>query len=323
MVELFDNYLSQIQKKLRQQSVAEGFIDEFLENMGDQLYSMLDELMNQEPELDRSEAIVSVLSSCEPVDVVVGQVTDQYHSKGGVPRLDSDDFQEHLKFLAPVESRLVSLSRRINYGLDSMNHKYQKWHNWYSIQSSPSLTAFVYLAVWFGSLGILLLISSMTPPLNLVTVYPDNLTFLHFGDVSNVFVSYPLATSIEVSSVRILLQSVLVMLFTVYLIGRIGWKYPVKYSIVVMGIFSLFLTLILVIMNQSVRLSPVLYQVSFGDEWTFFTSDWYYGEAITYPAYTTYFIVSVYMRLLPYVLFPSLGFVLLSNTIKSLKDRVV
>ena len=137
MVELFDNYLSRIQKELRQQSVAEGFIDEFLENMGDQLYSMLDELMNQEPELDRSEAIVSVLSSCEPVDVVVGQVTDQYHSKGGVPRLDSDDFQEHLKFLAPVESRLVSLSRRINYGLDSMNHKYQKLDNWYSIQSSP------------------------------------------------------------------------------------------------------------------------------------------------------------------------------------------
>jgi PadR family transcriptional regulator, regulatory protein PadR len=131
MVEVFDKYLSQIRKKPKMQSVKKEFIDEFLENLSDQLYSMLDELMTQEPELDESDAIVSVLSSCESVDVVVTQVVTQYHSNEGVPDIGSTDALERLSFLTPIESKLVVFSRRINSRIDLINRNYQNWSAWY------------------------------------------------------------------------------------------------------------------------------------------------------------------------------------------------
>ena len=320
MVELFEKYLSQIGKKLKRQSVAKDFIDEFLENMSDQLYSMLEELMIQEPELDRSDAIISVISSCDSVDDVVSQVVEQYRSKEGVPRIDSIDSLERLKFLTPVESRLVSLSRRINTGLNSLNQMYLKWSSWYSQHERASLTAITYLAAYAGLICLLILVNILVP-LNYVTVFPENISFFHIGDAIDVSGRFPTATSYQVTPVLPIVLSLFSTLVTFYIIGRIAWRYPIKNAAATIVVFSLSISLASVILSQLNRLGPIISQVAYDATWTAFTGDWYSVTPITVPDYVTFFNASVYLGSIPYVLLPSLGIGLLSNALKKLVNK--
>ncbi|MGY5853694.1 MAG: hypothetical protein RTU92_09030, partial [Candidatus Thorarchaeota archaeon] len=318
MVELFNKYLSQIRKKLKRQSVPKEFIDEFLVNMGDQLYSMLEELESREPELDRSDATVSVLSSCEPVDIVVTRVVEQYHSKAAVPKIDSDESLEHMKFLIPLESRLVSFTKSINNRISQIH---QGWKKRTSHQESVVVTSFLYAILWFGCIGLISLIGFFISPINIVTTFPDNLSYLVVGEITDGFWNNPSVTGIEVTPILPVIQSILIVILTIYLVGNIGWKYPTKYSLVVTGIFSLILSLIMVFLAQSSRLLPIVNSVSYGSAWTSFTPDWYFGTGITILDYAVYFVVLVYMSLIPNIIFPFLGIVLLSGILKSIKTR--
>lgn len=318
MVEIFDKYLNQISKKLKK-SVSSEFREEFLDNLEDQLYSMLSEVKLQEPEISDLDAEVSVLSNCESVDLVVSRVIMQFRSKDIVPDIDSEDFAEELKFLKPIESGLLFTARKLDNGIKNVSKLFKKLKAWYIRNENPILTAFCYLLILVSTIAILSLVFVLLPPLYQITTYPNNKTTYHFFDVPDSIWNNPEITSLSVTPVSQFVLTILLWIAAAMIILHISWNKKTDYALKT-GIFiSLILIMIDTIVLREGRLIPIKSR-DISQPWLTLTQDWYRAFIPTFSEYISHFVnvtfLNTYILIFSFIFFLILIGSLLKKMIK-------
>ncbi|MFX0090876.1 MAG: hypothetical protein ACFFBD_03855 [Candidatus Hodarchaeota archaeon] len=94
---VIDGYLRNLRNKMKQKGLPSDFVEEFFDNYTDQLYSMIDSLI-EEKALSREEAEKEVLNQCDSEDRIIIQVLQQFDS---IKKLDLDQlsFKQTLRIL--------------------------------------------------------------------------------------------------------------------------------------------------------------------------------------------------------------------------------
>lgn len=296
MAEIFDKYLNQISKKL-EKSVSSEFREEFLDNLEDQLYSMLSEVKLQEPEISDLDAEVSVLSNCESVDLVVSRVIKQFRSEDIVPDIESEDFAEELKFLKPIESGLLFTARKLDNGMKNVSKLFKKLKAWYIRNENPILTAFCYLLILVSTIAILSLVFVLLPPLFQITTYP----------------------SLSVTPVSQFVLTILIWIAAAMIIMYISWNKQTDYALKT-GIFiSLILIMIDTIVLREGRLIPIKSR-DISQPFQTLTLDWYRAYIPTFSEYISHFVnvtfLNTYILIFSFIFFLILIGSLLKKMIK-------
>ncbi len=326
MAELIQKYLSQIQKKLRSKKVPQAFVDEFIDNLEEQLLSMLEEIRLQEPGLAFDDAQVTVLSNCEAVDTVVDRVLQQYHSVDLIPSLETKELPSELQFLYPLESFFLKLAKRLDSSLSTLTKSIHRFQAWYKRNENPTLTAPFYLGLLFFSLSFLAILFFLMPSFYQVTVFPSNKTYYFFGgshynvNIPSYITQDPSISGLAVTSVSQYLQAILstVVFFSIFF--HLGWTRPFRFSSVTGFLTSLLITLFITLLSSDGRLSEITsYTTDKG--WVAYTPDWFYTYIPSSNEYIVFFlkytIIQVFL-----LFFSSIFFlILLGSFFKNLKTK--
>ena len=311
MAQLIQKYISQIRKKLCKRNIPLPFIEEFIDNLEEQLLSMLEELLLQEPSLSSDDAQISVLSSCEPVNTVVERVVHEYQSKDIIPSLESKELPSELRFLDPLESFLQSASRQLDRFLSRIVFFTQLFKTWYLQNGNPVLTSFLYFALIVGSISLMQILFLILPTFYQVTVFPSNDTYYLLGGQDYSIPSYitqdVTITGLSVTPISIYVQAILIIIVFILSIMYLGWSRPIRQSVLTGFLVTLIITISTAFLSLNYRLDDIT-QNSIEHGWTSFTPDWYYTYIPSLAEYTNFFFQSVVIH----------GFLLISTTIFSL-----
>ncbi|MFX1513551.1 MAG: hypothetical protein ACFFCQ_13280 [Promethearchaeota archaeon] len=123
-------YLKTITKQLQKQAVASELIEEFMDNLNDQLLSMLEEIEASDPSLSKEKAEQQVMLQCEPEEIVVQNYLEQ---------LDSEDV---------LKTKIISKTPDIVIPTftDRIYHKV-KWYQEHIMATIPGL-AITVMFLW-------------------------------------------------------------------------------------------------------------------------------------------------------------------------------
>ena len=112
MTKSIKNYLNEIEDKLKESLVPSDYIEEFIDNLADQLTTMVDEAREKEPTLNLEDVEASVLTQCEPVKKVIERVITELKTEESWTTADR---VSGAKFLRPVETLINKLDRGLIY----------------------------------------------------------------------------------------------------------------------------------------------------------------------------------------------------------------
>lgn len=320
MVRFFDIYLSQIRKKLQQKAISAEETEEFIDNLEDQLYSMLEEIQGKEFDLTQSEAEVAVLTQCEPVEIVVHRVVEQLNSDLSYTDLKTDQLPR-LTFLQPVESTLIFLATKFNQILTFVDKRAVKIKHWYLRNENPLLTMCYYFLLIILSIIGIQIIFSILPPIYRVTTYPDKKTGIYFFNIPASISDNPQITYFSSTLISQALAIFTILILVSILVVRIGWKYDTSYAIKTGTLLAFLLVgVIMILQTGEGRLYFVLYRINDGN-YNMFTQDWSWGYPPTLNDYMFDFVTRFGNLYLIPISFSCFALILFGSILKNVRKR--
>lgn len=309
MAKLIDKYLKQIEKRLKDKSVPSEDIEEFIDNLADQLATMLEEVQEKEPTLSLEDVEVSVLTQCEPVEKVIERVIKEL--KADEPWITADHISD-VKFLRPFESIILSIIQKLDRGLVYCKKGIHRFSRWYIKHENPVFTSFAFfITIILLTTGVGLIFTFL-PSVYQTTTYPDNKTYYTLNrpfDPPSLG-RYVEARSTEISS---FLQNVIITILIFGTIGYIGWRYSYRYALMSGALLSLLIGLLWILMSQETRLLTITNHIIYEDHWTF-TSDWVRAAPPTLGDFSIFVLNFIFSNWFYYIicisLLISIGFLL-------------
>ncbi|UCG00639.1 MAG: hypothetical protein JSW11_13595 [Candidatus Heimdallarchaeota archaeon] len=307
MAKLIEKYLNQIGEKLKDKSIPAEYIEEFIDNLADQLATMLDEVQEKEPTLSLEDAEVGVLTQSEPVDQVVGQV---------IKELKTDDHWipvEHItkaKFLQPFETITLSLLNRLDRALIYCEKHVRRFSKWYFKHENPVFTSFTFFITIILLTAAVGIIFTFFPSVYQTTTLPDNKTYYTLNRPFEPPGSYVEIISTEISSI---FQMVIIIILSIGAIGYIGWRHSYRYTLMSGALLSLLIGLLWMFMTQDTRLLTISNRIIKEGHWSF-TSDWVRAAPPTLGNFSIFVLNFIFSYWFYYIIFivlvVSIGFLI-------------
>ena len=317
MVSIINKYLDQIKKNLKKNSIDKDYIDEFTENLCNQLEIQLEELQAQSVDLSLEEAEIQVLTRCEPVEIVVQRVVAELRAHE--PRVKIDYFTE-VSVLQPFEQVIITIMKQLDKGLYFIGKKIRSLKEWYLRNENPLLTSVFYLFLISCSIIGILILLLILPSIIYATTFPDNKSYIFLHDVPQHIWSNPEITSISVTPLTIIVSNLILLMTVFVLIAHLGWKYSTAYSIKTGGFFCVFIILLWspTITNYRWLIKNRTADLAWG---IMTTPDWVRTQKISVQHYFN-FLVNEFVNLLVLGVSTILIFLLLGSILRKLvKER--
>ncbi|MFX1254624.1 MAG: hypothetical protein ACFFCZ_23635 [Promethearchaeota archaeon] len=217
-------YLTKLRKKMIQLGLPSKVVEEFFDNYGDQLQSMVENLI-EEKTLSVEEAEQEVLKQCKPDGVIIQQVIEELELP---QRLVTDRSFFQFTFLQTIDRLLVDVSKTVKI-------VYREILTYYNEYRSPFLTAILGFLVIFVPLFLFLLFIQV--PLGSPFYGPISYTLIITIPLSALVMtyvgwkygsSYGIKTAGYLGLLRILLFTIIERQ------RRLGWiiqySLPIKYT---------------------------------------------------------------------------------------------
>ncbi|MFW9903183.1 MAG: hypothetical protein ACFFFH_02540 [Candidatus Thorarchaeota archaeon] len=263
MTELIKKYLNQIEEKLKDKSIPPEYIEEFIDNLADQLTTMVEETQEKEPTLSLEGVEVSVLTQCEPTDQVVERVIKELKTDG---QWLTPDRTSQTKFLRLFESILNKVDRVLIY----CEKHIRRFSKWYFKHENPVFTSFTFfMTIILLTIGVGLIFTFL-PSVYQTTTPTDNKTYY---TLNRPFVPTGKYVEVIVTEISAIIQSVIIIILIFGAIGYIGWRYSYRYALISGALLSLLVGSLWIFMTQDTRLFSISNRIKYGDSLVF-TSDW-------------------------------------------------
>ena len=319
MASIIEKYLDQIKKHLRKNSIDKEYIEEFTENLSNQLNIQLEEFRAQNSELSLEEAEIHILTNCEPVKVVVYRVVSEL--KSDEPRVKIDHFTD-ISMLLPVEEIILGILKLFDKGLILIGKKIRSLREWYLKNENPLLTSFFYLLVIVCSFLSVMIISFILPKVIYVTTYPDNRSYIFLYDIPSYLSNNPEITGISSTPLSSFISVLIAWLIVFALVAHIGWKYSVAYAIKT-GVFLIMYPVFLWSLNLSNYRFIIKYRTIDMHWGISYTSDWIRTQKPSIQHYLD-FLLKEMLSLSLYTIIVILAFLLLGSFLRTIiKERPI
>ena len=319
MLNPISNYLNQIKKQLKIKKIAEELIEEFIENLEDQLHIMKEEIHRKEPSLSDVDQEIQVLTQCEPVDLVVKRVVHEFD--GLILKVKREKEEVPSKgFLYPFRHLFSILKQYFEYYLIKLDSYYSKLKLAYDLKRNPFLTCLVYLALIILSLLIWTGIYTLLPPIYLVTTYPDNQTDIYLFKIPSSIWSDPTIESISIVPFSLIIYKFALIVITIAFLINLGWKNSSRYAFLSGSYIGVIISISWLISSNLTHIGYIKSRiVDPAKGWTFM-SDWSYTSTPILNDFTIFILKSIFIFLICNFTF-IYAMILLGGILKSLKGQ--
>ncbi|MFX1514771.1 MAG: hypothetical protein ACFFC6_00535 [Promethearchaeota archaeon] len=289
MTDLIKKYLNQIEEILKDKSIPPEYIEEFIDNLADQLTTMVEETQEKEPTLSLEDVEVRVLTQCEPVEKVIERVTQELKTEESWITAER---VSDVKFLRPFETLILSIVNKLDRGLIFCEKHFRRFSSWYEKHENPVFTSIAFFLAIAASTIVFGLILALLPSLWQTTTFPDNRTYFTLNAPAEHAMDQPNITGASIMEVSQIFKITLLLLLIFLVIGLIGWRYSYRYALMSGALLSLLIGLLWTFMSQDTRLWPISNRIIYEDRWTF-TSDWVRTVPPTLNDFTSFVLNSI------------------------------
>ena len=262
MTKSIKNYLNEIEDKLKESLVPSDYIEEFIDNLADQLTTMVDEAREKEPTLNLEDVEASVLTQCEPVKKVIERVITELKTEESWTTADR---VSGAKFLRPVETLINKLDR----GLIYCEKHIRRLSKWYLKHENPVVTS---VTVFLAIIAVTAIRMSFIEPYRWILVQESSELYTYY------------------------FLKIVIKIIIVGAVGYIGWRHSYRYALLSGVLLSLLIGSLWIVMLQELRLYPVSGHIIPEDRWPRLTIDWVRAAGPTLGNFSSYMLNFIFLN---------------------------